>query len=447
MTAADNLHLVQERSQGIADGDPARSAIVRRVRAKAAETLGRGAGDLRDRDATAAAVDEAITNENLDRLKRGEDRLTEVEHRDIAATVCGLLAGLGVLDDYLADDEIENIDANGPHDVFITRAGGRRERGASLALSQEQFIDFIRGLAVTGDEFVEHRFDPASPILAMSVQGHRVTAVLGGEKQRGVGKATYLSVRRHRRNVRYLDLPDFVANRTLTEEAAQFLDAAAKAALSTVIAGPANAGKTTLTRAMAQSIDPSERLVTIENVPELHLGERRENVVALVARNENVEGEGRVTTTDLLPAALRLNPSRIFLGELLPGDDFVLLCNALSSGHDGSMSTLHSRSSDIIPRLVSYALQSPGVSLDPRGSLPLIASAIDLAVYISKRGDRRFVSSIRLFAGIDEDGHIQSDELFAWKDGELVPHGGISRLDVADALSEAGYTHRAKEWR
>lgn len=427
-----------------------KAVLVQRVREQAAETLSRSGGDLRDQQATEGAVDGAIAAVNTERIRRGEDLLPKGDRTQVRAAVLSLMTGLGALDDYLADDEIENIDANGPHDVFITRVGGRKERGSPLALSQGEFVAFIRALAVGGDPLVEHQFDSASPILAMSAYGHRVTAVLGGPGERGVGKATYLSVRRHRHEVRYLDLDDFVRLGTLSEEAARFLDAAAKAALSTIVAGPANAGKTTLLRAMTHAISPDERLVTIENVPELHLDafpDRHPDVVALVARNDNVEGRGRVTTTEMLPAALRLNPSRIFLGELLPGDDFVLLCNALSSGHDGSMSTLHSRSSDsVVPRLVAYALQSPGHALDPWGSIPLIASAIDLVVYIRKRGHRRVVSSIRLLSGIEGD-RIQSDEIFALDGERLVARAGISRLEVGEALWDlGGYRHEVRNW-
>ena len=294
---------------------------------------------------------------------------------------------------------------------------------------------------------IEHRFDAASPILEMSIDGHRITAVLGGPNERGVGVDTYLSVRRHRHEVKNLFLADFVRLGTLTQQAADFLAASTRAALSTIIAGPANAGKTTLLRAMTHEIDPAERLITIEHVLELDLHafpDRHPNVVALLTRSDNVEREGKVTIRELLRTALRLNPSRIFVGEVMPGEEIVSLLNALSSGHDGSISTLHARASDqVVTRLLAYAAQSPDRPLDPARSLPLIASAIDLVVYISKRNARRYVSSIRLFAGSD-DGQILSDELFGMADGQLVAKGGISRLDVAEALADAGYRHEGR---
>lgn len=437
--------------------DEAFSDLVSRVHQSVAMRLSRmrrpGMSRVSEEALGRKLADEEIDRVNQERLSDGLAVLDSAERFAVVDAVVAMVAGTALLDDYLRDDSIENVDANGPHAVFITRTNGERERGQPLALDRKAFVAYLESLARGGDRsgdlrFGEHRLDRNSPVLQMSIDGHRLTAALGGPDEQGIGRETYLSVRRHRREIKRLVLDDFVAFGTITRHAADFLAAATRAALTTIFAGPANAGKTTLLRAAAHEIASDERLVTIESVPELALQEFADihpDVVALYTREANSEGIGRISTGELVRTALRLNPSRILIGEVLPGEDVVAWFNALSSGQDGSMSTLHARSSEkVFTRLTAYAAQSPDSPLDPRGSAPLIASALDVIVYLSKQADRRYVSSIRMVAG-EAEGRIQSDELFTLnREGVLIATGGVSIPEVASLLADEGYRHRVE---
>jgi Flp pilus assembly CpaF family ATPase len=195
---------------------------------------------------------------------------------------------------------------------------------------------------------------------------HRTTAVL----------------RRHR----YLDvdLAGLVRLGTLDERVAHFLEAAMAARRNILVAGETNVGKTTLLRALLACCDPLEHLVTVETSLELglqNLRHRHRHVTALEAREENAEGEGEVAVSDLVRWALRLNPDRTVVGEVL-GDEVLPMLNAMGNGANG-LTTLHARSSDAVcRRLASYAAQAPK-PLAPERTAALAGDAIDLIVFLA----------------------------------------------------------------
>jgi Flp pilus assembly CpaF family ATPase len=244
-----------------------------------------------------------------------------------------------------------------------------------------------------------------------------------------------LSIRRARLGKVFL--ADLVGNYTLTPELASFLAATVLARKNVMIAGATNAGKTTLLRALANVIPAHERLITVERALELGLDQFPElhpNVVAFEERLPNSEGLGAISMAELVRRSLRMNPSRVIVGEVL-GDEIVTMLNAMSQGNDGSLSTIHANSSaEVFNRISTYALQARE-RLPVEASQMLVAGAIDFVVFVQRRNDfqrggtlRRVVTSIREVNGVD--GRVLSSEVFAeGRDGVAMPHAPIACLD------------------
>ncbi|MGW0066254.1 CpaF family protein, partial [Streptosporangium sandarakinum] len=251
-----------------------------------------------------------------------------------------------------------------------------------------------------------------------------------------------VSIRRARLGKVFLS--DLVGNGTLTPELGRFLAAAVAARKNIMISGSTNAGKTTLLRALANEIPATERLITVERALELGLDQFPElhpNVVAFEQRLPNSEGQGEISMAELVRRSLRMNPSRVIVGEVL-GDEIVTMLNAMTQGNDGSLSTIHANSSmEVFNRIATYALQATE-RLPIEATHMLIAGAIDFVVFIEKRNEyaaggrlRRFVSSVREVAGVD--GRVLSSEVFAQApDGRVVPHAPLS---CAEELARHGY--------
>jgi Flp pilus assembly CpaF family ATPase len=231
---------------------------------------------------------------------------------------------------------------------------------------------------------------------------------------------------------------------TVSPELAAFLSAAVRARKNIMIAGATNAGKTTLLRALANEIEPEERLITVERSLELGLGEFPDlhpNVVAFEERLPNSEGQGSIGMADLVRRSLRMNPSRVIVGEVL-GDEIVTMLNAMSQGNDGSLSTIHANSSaEVFNRICTYAIQSVE-RLPADATMMLIGGAIDFVVFLERvntfadgGGLRRMVTSVREVNGVD--GRVLSSEVFAMgPEGVAVPGAAISCLPD---LERVGY--------
>ena len=219
----------------------------------------------------------------------------------------------------------------------------------------------------------------------------------------------------------------------MSPELAGFLSAAVAARKNIMIAGATNAGKTTLLRALANEIPPQERLITVERALELGLGEFEDlhpNVVAFEERLPNSEGQGAIHMSELVRRSLRMNPSRVIVGEVL-GDEIVTMLNAMSQGNDGSLSTIHANSSlEVFNRICTYAIQS-AERLPSDATMMLIAGAIDFVIFVERRNEyasggglRRLVTSVREVNGVD--GRVLSSEIFAeGPDGVAVPAAPI----------------------
>ena len=351
------------------------------------------------------------------------------EEEALASGIHAALFGVGRLQPLLDDQEIENIDINGCDRVFLSYADGREVMGEPVAETDEELIELIQILGAYSG-LSSRPFDSANPQLDLRLpDGSRLSAVMD------VTRRPAVSIRRARLGKVFLS--DLVGNGTLLPEVGSFLAAAVAARKNLMIAGSTNAGKTTLLRAMANEIPGQERLVTVERALELGLEQFPElhpNVVALEERLPNSEGLGYISMAELVRRSLRMNPSRVIVGEVL-GDEIVTMLNAMSQGNDGSLSTIHANSSmEVFNRISTYALQA-NERLPIEASHMLIAGAIDFVVFIEKRNDygrggslRRFVSSVREVNGVD--GRVLSSEVFApGLDGRAVPRAPLECLD------------------
>ncbi|MBX6723499.1 MAG: CpaF family protein, partial [Dactylosporangium sp.] len=359
----------------------------------------------------------ALIGQVLEEYARGEiaagRRPPNAEEEEaLAAGVHAALFGVGRLQPLLEDPEIENIDINGCDRVFIGYADGREVMGEPVADSDEELIELIQVLAAYSG-LSSRPFDTANPQLDLRLpDGSRLSAVMD------VTVRPALSIRRARLHKVFLS--DLVGNGTMTEELARFFSAAVAARKNIMIAGATNAGKTTLLRALANEIPPHERLITVERALELGLDafpDLHPNVVAFEQRLPNSEGQGAISMAELVRRSLRMNPSRVIVGEVL-GDEIVTMLNAMTQGNDGSLSTIHANSSmEVFNRIATYAIQAEE-RLPVEATHMLIAGAIDFVVFIEKRNDyasggrlRRFVSSVREVTGCD--GRVLSSEVFA----------------------------------
>ncbi|MFE0099851.1 CpaF family protein [Streptomyces sp. NPDC059009] len=389
--------------------------------------------DERRAEASAILADAAEEHAREQLASGGHVVPPHVEQQVIAA-VLDEVFGLAGLEPLLRDPDIENININGDR-VFVRRSDGRRERLPAVVASDAELVQLIRDLAArSGVE--ERRFDRGSPGVSFQLPGgERVFAAMA------VTARPSVSIRRHR--YKSVSLAELRRLGTFDRELEAFLGATVKARKNVLVTGGTAIGKTTLLRALASEIPPWERLITIEDVFELGLDadiDVHPDVVAMQAREANIEGQGAISQAELVRWALRMSPDRVIVGEVR-GPEVIPMCNAMSQGNDGSMGTLHaSTSRGAFTRLAAYAVQGPErLPLDATNLL--VASALDFVVHLERpRGEpgKRVVSSVREV--IDADGQqIVSNEVYRpGTDLRAVP-GVPLRAETLDDLVIAGF--------
>jgi pilus assembly protein CpaF len=441
-----------------ASGEQAERELVAAVRREVADRLTSRTDDAQDgfedgtgigrtgltggREAGWALIGEVLDRRAREAMRTGGVVLSPDAEERIARTVFDALFGLGGFSPLLADESIENIDANGCDVVWVRYADGTRAQVGPVADSDAELVDLIRILAArSGAE--ERRFDRGVPSLSVPLpDGSRLFAVMA------VSRRPSVSIRRHR--YPRTTLEELRRLGTVDAGLADFFTAAVLARKNILVAGGTNTGKTTLLRGLASAIPAEERLVTIEDAFELGLDRDgvHPNVVAMQAREPNIEGAGEVTQSDLVRWALRMSPDRVIVGEIR-GAEVIPMANAMSQGNDGSMATIHaSDSRGVFTRLASYAVQAPE-RLPLEATNLLIANAVDFIVHLSWSDGVRVVSSIREV--IDADGPmVVSNEIFRPDPTLRAVPGAALRPQTLDDLVDAGYDHillhRAEGW-
>ena len=329
-------------------------------------------------------------------------RLNGSEVADLVRAVLADMLGLGPLEALLADDRVTDIMVNGPHQVYV-------ERGGKLEHTDVRFRDNAHVFAVASRivAAVGRRIDESQPMVdARLKDGSRVNVAVPPLAIDG----PTITIRKFPTNPVQLDA--LVAGGSMTAQMAAFLGMAAYLRLNILISGGTGSGKTTLMNAMSQFIPAGERLVTIEDAAELRL--QQPHVVRFETRPPNVEGKGEVTMRTLVRNALRMRPDRIIIGEVR-GDEVLDLLQAMNTGHDGSMSTLHANTPrEALTRVESMAALAgfaPGGGVVRRQ----LVDAVHLVIQVSRMRDgKRRITSISEIAGLAGDA-ITLQELFTFE--------------------------------
>ncbi len=381
----------------------------------------RGVDPMRDADAVRALVDEALAAWDEKALVGA---VAPVDDRVATAkAVLDNVAGLGPLQKYLDDPEIEEIWINHPAQVYVARRG--ESELTTTILTPEQVRDLVEQmLKLSG-----RRLDLSSPFVDASLPGgERLHAVIPDVTREhwAVNIRKYVTRASH--------VQDLVALGSLPQAAADFLAAAVASGLNVLVAGQTQAGKTTFLNALAGAIPARERVITCEEVFELKIPVR--DVVALQCRQPSLEGTGEIPLRRLVKEALRMRPSRIIIGEVREAEALDMLV-ALNSGIPG-MCTIHANSArDAIIKMCTLPLLA-GENVSDRFVVPTVASAIDVVVHLEldSRGRRR-VREIVGVPGRVEQGVIEVSDLYHVVGEQLVRGDGYPPHQ--ERFARAGY--------
>ena len=342
------------------------------------------------------------------------------------------VTGLGPLEPLLRDDDVNDILVNGPQQVFVERRG-------KLELSDTTFKDEKHLLRII-DKIVSavgRRVDESNPYVdARLADGSRFNAMVPPVAVDG----SLVSIRKFKKEKLGIDeLVDFGA---FSEEMAAYLQAAVACRLNVIVSGGTGSGKTTTLNALSSFIDDRERILTIEDTAELQL--QQSHVGRMESRPPNVEGRGAVTQRDCLKNALRMRPDRIIVGETR-GEEVIDMLQAMNTGHDGSMTTIHANSArDAVSRLENMIAMA-GIEMPLKAVRSQIASAVNLIVQASRLqdGSRRMVS-ITEITGMEGEV-ISMQEVFRYERLGLEPDGKIiGRFNATGVRSH--YSTRFKQW-
>ena len=341
--------------------------------------------------------------------------LTRNERRKLFEQIVAEILGYGPLEQYLTVEGITEIMVNGPKNVYIER-GGKVHRVNTQFENDEHLMRIIERIVAP----LGRRIDEGSPMVnARMPDGSRVNAVIPPISLVG----PILTVRIFAKIP--LTVDNLIEFGTVTSEAMEFLKASVFARVNILISGGTGSGKTTTLNILSGYIPDDERIVTIELAAELQL--RQEHVVTLEARPPNLEGKGEVTIRDLVVNSLRMRPDRIVVGEVRSGEALDML-QAMNTGHEGSMTTLHSNSPrDTMSRLETMVLMA-GMDLPHRAIREQIASAIDLVVHQDRMRDgTRKITSISEVQGMEGDV-ITMSEIFRFEQTGIENGKVIGRL-------------------
>jgi pilus assembly protein CpaF len=322
--------------------------------------------------------------------------------------------GYGPIDPFLADPEITEVMVNGPHHVWIEKYGKLTRTDTKFVdpTHLERIIEKIVGQ-------VGRRIDESTPMVdARLPDGSRVNAVI---HPLAIG-GPFLTIRKFA--VDPFTSEDLVANGTMSDQVAGFVRRCVQGRLNAIVSGSTGSGKTTLLNVLSSYIPDAERIVTIEDAAELRLNQM--HVLSLESRPPNLEGKGHVTIRDLVRNSLRMRPDRIVVGEARGGEALDML-QAMNTGHDGSLTTIHSNSPrDTLARIETMVLMA-GMDLPVRAIREQVASAVDLIVHLHRlRDGTRRVTHVTEVVGMEGD-IITTQDLFLFDYGMGIDENGLYR--------------------
>jgi pilus assembly protein CpaF len=331
-----------------------------------------------------------------------ESGLSRSERDQITMDIADDILGHGPLERLLADDTVSEIMVNGPYDVWVERQG--RLAQTSVRFQDESHLRRILNKIVAQ---VGRRVDESSAMVdARLPDGSRINAIIPPLSLTGP-LVTIRKFSRHR-----LTFQDLIRLGTLTTETMEFLERCVAAKLNILISGGTGTGKTTLLNVLSEAIPDTERILTIEDSAELSLHQR--HILRLESRPPNIEGEGEVSIRELVRNSLRMRPDRIIVGEVR-GAEALDMLQAMNTGHDGSISTVHANSPrDALSRLETMVMMS-GFEIPLRAVRQQISAALDLIIQIERLEDgHRRVTSVAEVQRMESDV-ITMQEIFTWK--------------------------------
>ena len=323
--------------------------------------------------------------------------LTRSERARLLEQIVDEIIGYGPIEPMLRDDTVTEVMVNGPHSVYVERAG--KLEMTNVAFRDDEHVMRIIDRIISP---LGRRLDESSPMVdARLPDGSRINAVIPPISLVG----PVLTVRKFARRPYTPD--DLVRFGTATADMFDFFRACVEARLNIFVSGGTGAGKTTMLNILSQFIGDDERIVTIEDAAELQL--RQHHVVRMEARPSNIEGRGAVPIRDLVRNALRMRPDRIIVGEVRSGEALDML-QAMNTGHDGSMSTGHANGPrDMLARLETMVLMA-GMDLPLRAIREQIASAVDLILHHSRLADgSRKITTVTEVQGMEGDVIVLQD--------------------------------------
>lgn len=355
------------------------------------------------------------------------------QKEELEESVFNAIRRLDVLQELLEDDTITEIMINGKDDIFLERNGHITKWNKSFE-NEERLEDIAQKIASLSNKIV----NISSPIADTRLEdGSRVSIVLPPVALNG----PIITIRKFYKDA--LTMEKLIETGSLTQEAADFLKMAVKSKYNIFISGGTGSGKTTFLNALSEFIDNDERVITIEDAAELQINHVK-NLVRLEARDANIEGKNEVTIRDLIRASLRMRPDRIIVGEVR-GKETLDMVQAMSTGHDGSLSTGHGNSpKDMMTRLETMILM--GIDMPVAAIRQQLTSAIDIIIHLGRLRDKtRRVLQIAEVVGVSR-GEVKFNKLFEFAEnaesngrvlGELKATG--NKLVNTQKMYFAGY--------
>ncbi|MCL5291394.1 MAG: CpaF family protein [Actinobacteria bacterium] len=351
-------------------------------------------------------------------LSKVDIPLSASEKDQLVTDVMNTVVGYGPIEKYLNDPEVTEVMVNNPETVYVERYGKIYETGSKFIDEDHlrRLIDKIVGR-------VGRRIDESVPMVdARLPDGSRVNAIVHPLAING----PMLTIRKFAKDP--FKATDLIKLGTFTEKIAEFLEACVKGRLNIIVSGGTGTGKTTTLNVLSSFIPVDERIITIEDAAELQL--KQKHVLRLESRPANIEGKGAVIIRDLVRNALRMRPDRIVVGEAR-GAEALDMLQAMNTGHDGSLSTVHANSPrDVISRLETMVLMS-GMDLPVRAIREQVSSAMDLIIHQARLGDgTRRITHVAEVQGME---------------GDIITLQDIFRFDFSMGVDEEGkFTGRVK---
>lgn len=351
-------------------------------------------------------------NDEIDKSIEGYD-LSNLERSHLYNLIDNEINGLGPLTELLEDKNVTEIMVNSPKDIYIEIDGNIVKDDSVSFINDEHIIRTIQRMI----EPMGRTIDATNPMVDSRLEdGSRINAVIPPLSTKG----PVVTIRKFKDSMTTID--DFIRIGSLTPYMARFLEACVQAKVNILVCGGTGSGKTTLLNILSGFVNPSERIITIEDAAELRLNQ--DHVISLETRNVNYENSGEITIRDLVINSLRMRPDRIIVGEVRGKEAFDML-QAMNTGHDGSMTTLHANSAhDALNRLETMVLMG-SMEIPVNAIREYIFNAIDLVVNIERMNDgKRKVTSISELDTI-KDGEIKLKEIFAFKQKGVTEKGEV----------------------